>query len=311
MTARKLKFDDFELDMQSFDLRHHGTSLKLEKNPMEILVLLAERRGQLVTREEIAERIWGKDVFVDTEHGINTAIRKIRLALKDDPDQPRFVQTVLGRGYKFVADVAADSINASSEVATGFPPIQGETLQQPRFPTWLRWGILGMAVIFGVAMLLMLRAGRTSTRINSIAVLPLENISGDPAYDYLSDGITDELITNLAKVKSLKVISRTSTMHYKHTAKTIPQIAKELNVDAVLEGSVLRVGDNMRITAQLIEAGTDHHLWAESYQRRSKDIINMEGDVALAIAHAINATLTPQAKATIARHRTVSAEAYD
>ena len=240
MPADLYRFQEFELDRSAHELRRGTESVRLERIPFELLTLLVERRGQLVAREEIIERIWGKGVFHDTEHGINTAVRKIRQALHDDPGAPRFVVTVPAKGYRFVAPVETAPVEGSRP---------GTTLRRP-------W-ILVAAALLGIALLLLrLVPGRMWTHllpwrarpaITSLAVLPLENLSGDPAQDYFSDGLTDELITEIARISTLRVISRSSSMQYKASHKPLPVIAKELGVDAVVEGTVVRSGDQVRI----------------------------------------------------------------
>lgn len=308
MPAGVFKFDDTEVDLGRYELRRQGRMVKLEKIPMELLILLVSRRGELVTRDEIIARLWGKDVFVDTEQGINTAIRKIRQALRDDPEQPRFVQTVVGKGYRLLAPVTV------VELATEGPP--GPAAPAER---WRRWWIGAVATAALLAVLVAVGPsswrgrlfGRGERPIRSVAVLPLENLSGNPAEDYFADGMTDALITDLAKVRALRVISRTSVMPYKTTRKPLPEIARELNVDAVVEGAVVRSGDHVRITAQLIYAPTDRHLWAEEYDRNLRDVISLQNEVAAAIAREVRVTLTPEEQAGLARRPPVNLAAYE
>jgi DNA-binding winged helix-turn-helix (wHTH) protein len=227
------KFGEFELDSSRFELRRNGRVLKLERIPMELLLLLAEKDGSIVTRKEIVERLWGKEVFVDTEHGINTAIRKIRQALRDDPDQPRFVQTVTGKGYRFVAEKISDSSSAVSapaaEPAAPIPPAEPAAtpadvpLAAPkqRFLTAAAAALLLLLVLAGTLVAVntaglrdRLFPSSRARQIHSLAVLPLANLSGDASQDYFADGMTDEVITMLAKNTSLRVVSRTSAMQY-------------------------------------------------------------------------------------------------
>ncbi|HZP17433.1 MAG TPA: winged helix-turn-helix domain-containing protein, partial [Terriglobales bacterium] len=226
MPAGLIRFDEFALDCDRFELLRAGRAVKLEKIPLELLILLATRNGRLVTREEIVRHLWGKDVFVDTEHGINTAVRKIRLALRDDPECPRFVQTVTGKGYRFLAQ----TVNGNHEVATAVAetrssgPIKEPTVAPA--PRRRRLVVIGAAVLLlaAIGAVLGLNIGGLRDRvfagsqvppIHSIAVLPLANLSGDPSQDYYADGMTDELITMMAKNVGLRVISRTSVMQYK------------------------------------------------------------------------------------------------
>ncbi len=307
MPPSVFKFDDAELDPGRYELRRQGYIVKLEKIPMELLLLLVSRQGELVTREEIIARLWGNDVFVDTEQSINTAIRKIRQALRDDPERPRFVQTVVGKGYRFVAPIT------TFEQGTDAAPGQVVLLERGR-----RWWI-GAAVAALLAVLFGARPSLWHERlfgigkppIRSVAVLPLENLSGNPAEDYFADGMTEALITDLAKVRALRVISRTSVMRYKATRKPLPEIARDLNVDAVVEGAVVRSGDRVRITAQLIHAPTDRHLWAEEYNRDLRDILSLQNEVAAAIAREVRVTLTPEEQAGLASRPPVNLAAYE
>lgn len=291
---------------------------------MELLILLVEKPGQLVSRDEIVSRLWGNHTFLDTERSINSAIRKIRVALHDDSDNPRYLQTVVGKGYRFVGPIHV--VPHECAIPEKLLPDTGNDSIAPRplgpaIPkyeprqTWL-WAIAAVGLILAAAISAWVASGRpgfaaTSPRIRSLAVLPLENLSGDAAQDYFADGMTDELVTDLAGVKSLHVISRTSVMQYKGTRKPLSQIARELKVDALVEGSVVRSGDRVRITAQLIQASTDHHLWAQSFERDSRDVLSLQRDVAQNIANHVQAVLTPREQAYLARSRSANPEAYE
>lgn len=303
---------------------------------MDLLVFLVEERGRLVTREEIIDRIWGKDVFVDTENGINTAVRKVRQVLKDDPAKPQFLETVPGRGYRFIATVTVGDKDETGTATTnaGGGPILGSkesrplseaaTVETPAAPPKTeRWGarrlivtttILAAILLLGLG--LAIRRGRllptgSPQEISSLAVLPLENLSGDPSQEYFVDGMTDALITDLAQIGSLRVISRTSVMRYKGVRKPLPEIARELGVDGIVEGTVMRSGSHVRITSQLIYAPADQHLWARSYERDLGDILALQSDVALAIAGEVRAVLSPPQRAQLASLRRVDPQAYD
>jgi TolB-like protein/DNA-binding winged helix-turn-helix (wHTH) protein/cytochrome c-type biogenesis protein CcmH/NrfG len=289
MAAGTLQFGEFELDCERFELRRKGISLRLERQPMELLILLASSGGRLVTRAEIARLLWGSDVFVDTEHGINTAIRKIRHVLRDDPESPRFLQTVTGKGYRF----AGVTPNPEPTPLPAEPP---PPTPQPVVPTrapasshriWVSASASAvLLILIGIATFgaRSVRGHTTRAAITSIAVLPLDNLSGDPSQDYLADGMTDELTTMLAKSSTLRVISRTSVMQFKGAHRPLPEIARQLNVDGILEGSLARSGDNLHMTVQLIYAPTDTHLWAESYDRSATDLVTLPHDAALSIA---------------------------
>jgi TolB-like protein/DNA-binding winged helix-turn-helix (wHTH) protein/lipoprotein NlpI len=313
MSSAKLRFRDYQLDPDGFELCRSGHRLRLERKPMELLILLAENQGRLVKREEIIEKIWGKDFFFDAENGINNAIRKIRSALNDNAEHPLFVETSLGKGYRFIAPMERVLEPASS-------PAPEQTVI-PREPTGFRWGrtwvpalgvmtLIAAAFAFNVAGIRSRVFARSVPPIHAIAVLPLENLSGDQAQDYFADGMTDALITDLAQISSLRVISRTSAMHYKGSHQPLPEIAKELNVDAVVEGSVIRSGNRVRITAQLVDARSHRHLWAETYDRNLRDVLALQSDVANAIAKQVQAQMTPAEKAKTTTVRQPDPETY-
>jgi TolB-like protein/DNA-binding winged helix-turn-helix (wHTH) protein len=322
------KFDDFELDPSCFELRRNGRVQKLERIPMELLILLAEKQGSVATRQEIVERLWGKDVFVDTEHGVNTAIRKIRTALKDDVVRPRFIQTIPGKGYRFVAGKNGDSsaslplptapaLVAAQSPQTAQPIATPAALPQPQ-PKSRR--LVTVAAILAILVVvagtgLAVNAGGVRNRlfatsrarqIHSIAVLPLSNLSGDASQDYYADGMTDEVITDLAKVTSLRVVSRTSAMQYKGVNRPLPEIARELGVDGILEGSVERSSNRVHMNVQLIYAPTDTHVWAESYDRDLSGAFSLPSELSQVIAKEVK-TATSAAPP----ERYVSPEAHD
>lgn len=296
---------------------------------MELLILLLEKEGHLVTRDEIVNRLWGPDVFLDTEHGINTAIRKIRNVLRDDPERPRFVQTVTGKGYRFVAPVtliAQERGYGNGTELSGLETTQKQgdgqasgPLPQPHYqvrnPLWkaamVSVGAIGVAVIlvgmihYGLRQRWFAHVGET--RIQSLAVLPLENLSGDPGQEYFADGITDELITKLAQNQALRVISRTSVMQYKRVHRPLADVARELGVDGILEGSVERSGNRIHLNAQLIYAPYERHLWAEGYDRDLNDLAALQSELAQTIAREVGLTTTPPAPAA----RRIRPEAYD
>jgi len=319
--------EGFEVDLRAFELRRLGRALKLERIPLQVLLILIEQKGQLVTREEIAEKIWGKGVFLDTDNSINGAVRKIRQVLKDDPQQPHYVETLPGRGYRFIAPVTGEGITlAKSETGpVAVQPISGEShLRANEAPVavatvrgrqigWLIV-VLSGCVILGVAAWIgwhRFYAKGAAQRIRSIAVLPLQNLSGDPAQDFFADGMTEELITELSRIQSLRVISHTSVMEYKGTKKHLPQIAHELGVDGVLEGSVIREDDEVRVTVQLLDGPKDRHIWSESYERPLHGILNLQREVAEAAALQVRLQLTPEQKARVGSARPVNPEAYD
>jgi TolB-like protein/DNA-binding winged helix-turn-helix (wHTH) protein/Flp pilus assembly protein TadD len=319
---RPVKFGDgFELDPASYELRRSGIPIKLEPTPFAILSLLIEQRGELVSRQEIVERIWGKGVFLDTDNSINGGIRKIRLALNDDPENPRFIQTITGRGYRFVAPVEEHKPQnpAATPTLAVVKPSQGEKKIEPS-PGLLRKVRLSVTLAASVVLVPVLvlwlvpaisHRKTASAPIRSIAVLPLDNLSGDSSQDYFADAMTDELITDLAKVGALRVTSRTTVTLYKHTNKTLPEIARELNVDGIVEGSIVRSGQRVRITAQLINGSADKHLWADTYEQDLGDVLRLQSDVAQAITQQVRAQLTPELKQQFSGTKPVDPKAYD
>jgi TolB-like protein/DNA-binding winged helix-turn-helix (wHTH) protein len=314
-TAERLRFGEgFELDARAYELRRSGRVLKLERIPMELLLFLMEERGHLVSRDRIVERIWGKGVFLDTDNSINAAVRKIRRVLKDDPEQPRFVQTITGRGYRFIAPVeeaGAPAIERLTQSAPANDALPGASRIRARLGlALLLLTVVGTASAPWLVARVRPAAGAAPS-LRSIAVLPLDNLSGDSSQDYFVDGMTDALTTDLAKVSSLRVISRTSAMRYRGTKKGMPEIAGELQVDGVVEGSVMRSGNRVRITAQLIHGPTDRHLWAETYERDLDDVLRLQSEVAQAIALQVRAQLTPQQQVRLGSASTVNPEAYD
>lgn len=271
-TARLLRFDNFELDVRAGELRKRGRKLRLQGQPLQVLATLLRRAGDLVTRHELREQIWPADTFVDFDHSLHNAIARLREALGDSAETPRYIETLPRRGYRFIVPVL--EVEDAAHTAT---PVRA--------------------------------AGARG--IEGIAVLPLENLSGDRDQDYFADGMTEALITNLAKIKALRVISRTSAIQYKGARKSLPQIAQELRVDAVIEGSVLRSGERVRVTAQLIHAASDQHVWAESYERDFRDILSLQSEIACAIADQVRIVVTPEERARLDSARRVDPQAHE
>jgi TolB-like protein len=236
--------------------------VRLQDQPLQILQILLEQPGKVVLREDLQKRIWPSDTFVDFDHGINNAVKRLREALGDTAETPRFIETLPRRGYRFIGSAR------TSELVAG---------QHTR----------------------------------SLAVLPLEDLSHDPEREYFADGLTEALITILAKIGDLRIVSRTSAMQYKGVHKSVREIARELEVDTVVEGTVLRVGRRVRITAQLIDATKESHLWAESYERDLRDVLSLQSEIAQAIAREIQIKLTPQERAQLTDARSVDPDAYE
>ncbi len=285
-------------------MRKSGIRLRLPPQPVQVLTLLLSRAGELVTRDEIREKLWGRETFVDFERGLNHCINQIRTALCDDAATPRYVETVPKRGYRFIAEVK----QAGEKPAA--PPVIASGRKRPR----------AAALAVAAGLLAVAAAGFTiwrawgppaQPRIRSIAVLPLENLSGDPGQEYFADGMTDELITALGKVSELQVISRTSVMRYKRARKPIPQIARELNVDAIIEGTVTQSNGRVRLTTNLLHGPSDRHLWAESYDRDLSDVIELQRELARTVARQVRVNLSPEDQQRLARARRVNPEAHE
>ena len=331
-----VRFGTYEVSFQSGEVRKAGLRIRVQQQPMKLLEILLEHPGEVVTREELRSRVWADESFGDFDQAVNIAIAKLRSALGDSAENPRFIETLPKRGYRFIADVSvvdADARPKRPESAAGDlsateateakdkgdnskDKLQGTGLAvAPKPRLWLtRWVIvaLTLVLILPILFVLLLRSrGRVPAGIRSLAVLPLDNLSGDASQNYFADGMTDELITDLAQISALRVISRTSVMAYKGARKPMPQIARELNVDAVVEGTVLHSGDQVRITAQLIEASTDKHLWSQSYEGEFRDTLALQKRVAREIADQIRINLTPQEQAALKNVRVVNPEAYE
>jgi len=253
-----IRFAGFEADFRAGELRKRGVKVKLQEQPLQILQMLVEHPGEVVTRDELQHKIWPADTFVDFEQGLYNAVRRLRDALGDSAEKPRFIDTLSRRGYRFIGTIDA-----------------------------------------------------TPRQIQSLAVLPLENLSRDPEQEYFAEGLTEELITTLAKIGELRVVSRTSVMLYKGVRKPLSEIARELGVDAIVEGTVLRSGHRVRITAQLIDAAEESHLWAESYERDLRDVLTLQSELAQAIAREVQVRLTPQEQTHLAQVHPVDPEAYE
>jgi TolB-like protein/DNA-binding winged helix-turn-helix (wHTH) protein/Flp pilus assembly protein TadD len=310
--SRRVSFGVFDLDLRTGELRKHGLRVRLQRQPFEVLALLIERAGDVVSREELQQKLWPSNTFVDFEHGLNKAINKIREALGDSADAPRFVETVARRGYRFLADV---KVAASAPVAIVEPPRPAPApavvvAERPRWNWAVVFSVLGVLATAGIVWgLHSARPARSA--IHSLAVLPLESLSPDPSQDYFTDGMTDELITELGRISALRVISRTSVMGYKHTRKALRDIARELDVDAVVEGTVLRSGDVVRITAQLIDATSDSHLWSDSYQGELRNALTLQNSVARAIAGQIRVNLNAREQVAFQNAPVVNPAAYE
>ena len=340
LQVNSLRFGAYEFDLRAGELRKHGMRIKLQEQPCQILAILLEHRGEMVTREELQSRLWPRNTFVDFDHSLNTAVMRLREALSDSSENPRFIETLPRRGYRFVAPVEEKSApliesHPPQTARLGASPTANPnenpalSLASPEFPATaakksdrvLRPRLFSLT-IFLIVIVLAASFGfrylpRPSVavapqgRMTSLVVLPFENLSADKDQAYFADGMTDELIAHLAKIRSLRVISRTSSMEYKGTHKALSQIARDLNVDSVVEGTVLRSGDRVRITAELVQVATDRHLWAETYESQLGDILTLQSHVASAIVNEIRVKLTPEDQVRLATTRPVSTQSYE
>lgn len=381
---RIIRFGSFEADLYTRELRKRGLKLKVQEQPFQVLAILLERHSELVTREEIRAKLWPQDTFIDFDHGLNAAVRRLRDALNDNAEAPRYIETLPRRGYRFIAPVenrrvdegpqseteglidstvalaeapgnnagASEKIalpeavdhgsetdhgpvstvmepaaliepRTSTTVASQTPgpskpvppqlilPGSGET-RAPRRVKSMVAAIITLAGVAGVFVAYQMGHIRAKQpAIRSLAVLPLNNLSGDPAQQYLADGMTEELIGRLAGIRDLRVISRTSVMRFANTQLSVPEIARNLGVDALVEGSVMRDGSRIRVHAQLIRAASDEHFWSESYDRELRDVLAMEADVAQAVAHKVEVTITGDEHRRLAAVRAVSPDVYE
>jgi TolB-like protein/DNA-binding winged helix-turn-helix (wHTH) protein/tetratricopeptide (TPR) repeat protein len=304
-----IRFATFELDVRAGELHNAGARVKLQDKPFRLLAALLERPGELVTREELCGRLWPSDTFVDFDNSLNNAVNRVRAALGDAADHPQFVETVGRYGYRFIAPVETVP-PAITPVPTSSSP------ERPPARVSRRTVVVSLALI---ASLLAAAAGWRNRRsgetdsapIRSLAVLPFDNLSADREDDYLADGITDALITELAGIRSLRVISRQSIIRYKDSAKPLPEIAKELGVDGIVEGAVLRSGTRVRVSAQVVHGPRDEHLWARSFEGAAGDMLALPGEIARAVAEGVRVKLTPPEQARIGQAAGVDPEAYD
>jgi TolB-like protein/DNA-binding winged helix-turn-helix (wHTH) protein/tetratricopeptide (TPR) repeat protein len=326
----RLHFDEFEIDLRSAELWVRGNRTRLQDQPFQVLRVLLERRGEIVTRDELKQTLWPADTFVDFDDGLNTAVRKIRDALGDSAEKPRYIETIPRRGYRFVgrlADVAPAVLLPLAEESKESPQQKDAGLstsdsavlatQKKAFlPTHWRVLLAGVAAlaVFTVAFVLYRGSSAKGPRqppVKSLAVLPLTNLSGDPKQEYLADGMTEALIGRLSEIHNLRVISRTSVTRFKDTHLSAPDIARTLQVDAIVEGSVILNGSRIRVHAQLIRAASDEHIWSEAYDRELRDVLSLQSDVAQSIARKVEITITGEEHARLSSTHAVDPEAYE
>jgi TolB-like protein/DNA-binding winged helix-turn-helix (wHTH) protein/Tfp pilus assembly protein PilF len=320
----KIRFADYELDLATSELCTNGHKFQLQGQAFQILCTLLERPGELVTREELKKRLWSDGTFVDFDHSLNKAVNRLREALGDDAEQPRFIETLPRKGYRWVG-TPEPFLQRPAEAA---PPFISSPRSTPGYrdqtdvvPGSVRTKLHTLLIVGILVLVLAALAGwlyrrrltnhaALSAPIRSLAVLPLENLSGDASQEYLSDGITDEITTALARLSGPKVISRTSAMQYKGMHKSIPEIARELNVDSVVEGSFQRSGDQVRIRVNLITGTTDQHLWADEYDRKVSDVFGLENDIARDIAEHIQLQVSGKPRQELARIHPINPRAF-
>jgi TolB-like protein/DNA-binding winged helix-turn-helix (wHTH) protein/predicted Zn-dependent protease len=340
-------FEGFELDSHAYRLSCNGEVVRLERIPLELLCLLIERRDQIVTRREILERIWGKGVFIDSENAINTAVRKIRRALKDDANEPRLIVTIPGKGYRFVAPILVGNgepkpvlgpsgglpTNGKSERAINGKPAdfpQTSVASRESQPPWRKYRLALLFSVVGIAGLIIAvshlsrrqpqpSASKTSSELQppelpnkpSIAVLPFINLGGDSEQEYFSDGITDDLIADLSRLPGLLVIDRGSTFTYKGKAAKVRDVGREVGVRYVLEGSVRKAAGQVRITVHLADTTTGVELWAERYNRPLRDVFAVQDEIVRRIVTTLNLQITLSQRGLVIPRSTENLEAYD
>ena len=307
----RIKTGLFEIDLVSREIYKGGRKVLIQEQPFRVLAILLERPGEVITREQLQQRLWSEETFVGFDEGLNTAIRKLRVAFGDSAENPRFIETVSRRGYRFIAPV--ETPKAPSPTVSA---VESSTTVRPSFRR--RWIILmagAVVLAVGIAVLFSQIKTRPKPVLGRImlVVLPLENFTGDANQDYLADGITEEIITQLGSLdpKHLGIIARTSAMRYKHTQKSAAQISREVGANYLLEGSIQHSGDRIRVTAQLIQSSDQSHLWAESYDREFSDILRVESEIAKSVASEIRLTLSQQTHQRLAAAGRANVEAHD
>lgn len=322
--APRVHFDAFSVDLRAGEVYKHGIRLKLQDQPFRVLAFLLERPGDIVAREELRQRLWPADTFVDFDTGLNSAIKKLRDVLGDSAGRPHYIETLPRRGYRFIGTLdraaepsarSARQIADDKQAAKPSPLLAKTRGEAPRGRFRL---VLALALVAATLTLAAVfafaphrRSGNPQAPIKSLAVLPLQNLSGDPGQDYFADGMTEEVIGRLSMIRGLRVVSRTSIMQFKDARPPAPVIAKELGVDALVEGSVIRDGGRVRVHAQLIRAATDEHFWSAIYDRELGDALALESEVAQAIAQKVQVTMTGEERERLVAARHVAPEVYE
>jgi TolB-like protein/DNA-binding winged helix-turn-helix (wHTH) protein len=303
-----LRFGVFELDPRAGEVRKKGMKIRLQGQPVEILVMLLQRPGEIVTREELQKKLWPADTFVDFEQGLNNAMKRLRSALDDDAESPHFIETLPRHGYRFIGSVSGQAHAEEAKTTRS----AGALFRR------LALGALAVLAVVAVLVGLNVRGWRDSLfigspkpQIQALAVLPLTNLSGDPEQEYFADGMTEALITELGKVSGPRVISRQSIMQYKASKKPLQEIGRELNVDAVLEGTVERSGDRVRVSVHLQRVSPESLVWANEYSRGIRDVMALEDDIARAISDEVQVRLTPEERTRLTSAHVLNSEAHD
>jgi TolB-like protein/DNA-binding winged helix-turn-helix (wHTH) protein/tetratricopeptide (TPR) repeat protein len=315
-----IRFGVYEVDFRAGELRKQGVKIKLQDQPFHVLLILLEKPGEIVTREELRKRIWPSDTFVDFDGGVNNAVKRLREALSDRAETPRYIETLPRRGYRFIAPINGSAPSTPSTTVDGHATPHCDADSQPARQSLRPDILIGVGCATLLLVILMFTSNKwrhglwdksAVTQIESIAVLPLDNLSHDLQQDYLSDGMTDELINELGQIKTLRVVSRTSVMQFKGSHRPLSEIATILKVDAVVEGAVLRSGGQVRITAELVDAKSDKQLWAHTFEGKADDLLALQSHVANAVAQQVHVTISPDEYARIANVRPVKPEAHD
>ncbi len=318
-SGQVFRFGPFEFYAQAGELRKHGLRIKVGGQPVSILRMLLERPGEVITREDLQKQLWPAGTYVDYEHSMNAAVKRLRQALGDSADSPRFIETVARSGYRFIAPVTQHPDEATGPAAAIKIDIPQHVAKNNG---WMRQHLRPLPIVLAAIALVAVVEGVQVLRherqriqtsygpIRSLAVLPLANLSGDPEQEYFAEGMADVLRQDLEGVSALRVISRTSSMYYRGSSKPLPEMARQMKADAVVEGSVLRSGDRVRITVELVQAANDRRLWGGSFDRRLQDVFALQSEVAQRITDEIRVTLTQPERARLARLRSPDPEAY-
>jgi TolB-like protein/DNA-binding winged helix-turn-helix (wHTH) protein len=329
--AGNYRFGPYELRSRARELYKLGVKVKLRPQAFQVLKALVERPGDILTREELHELLWPKETFGDFEHGLNAAISELRGVLNDTAADPRYIETLPKVGYRIKVPIEpAETLEpaVSDENAAGTSPLStpGATLQPPEREglavgpppslwtrRWLAAATVGVVTVLAVAYFTFQGRNREvgQPKITSLAVLPLKNLSADSSQEYLADGMTEALISRLSTIHNLRVISRTSVMRFKNPQMSVPDIAKALHVDAIVEGSVIREGNHVRVTTQLIRGATDEHFWSQTYDRELGDSLALQSDLAQSIAEKVQVSVTGEEHARLTATRAVAPEVYE